>query len=67
MRCGLLKLSRILHEARSEPRPPCGTDAPALLRSKARAGRRPAGERRSKRIEGDREAVSWTVPVDNFS
>jgi hypothetical protein len=67
MRCGLLKLSRLLREARSDRRPLCGTAVPGRMHSEPRPRRRPAGEHPSTSAEGEREGASWTVPVDNFS
>jgi hypothetical protein len=63
MRCGLLKLSRILQDGRSERRS-CG-EARARPRGERGARARAAGERVA--VKGEREHAEWTVSVDNFS
>jgi hypothetical protein len=65
MRCGLLKLSRILQEGRSERRSFSEGRAPTRLRTDRGTRARPAGERSA--AKGDREFAEWTVSVDNFS
>jgi hypothetical protein len=65
MRCGLLKLSRILRDGRCERRS-FDRAASARPRSERSVRGRPAAERGAGG-KAERESVEWTVSVDNFS
>jgi hypothetical protein len=68
MRCGLLKLSRILREGSSKRRPLCGTSLPARSRVERAVRRRPAGEHPSLSAgaEHELELAEWTVRLTTY-
>lgn len=68
MRCGLLKLSRVLRErARGKGR--TGTQPPRSAQVRCERGVHPrsAGEQASNGSKAESEFAGWPVSVDNFS